>query len=61
MGYGPYGLVGIGEDVATVIPALLGPAVHNAIGIWVDDFPITPAQGPQGVGKGIGRIEARII
>ena len=52
MGYGPYGLVGIGEDVATVIPALLGPAVHNAIGLWVDDFPITPARVLKALGKG---------
>jgi CO/xanthine dehydrogenase Mo-binding subunit len=42
MGYGPYGAIGIGEDVATVVPALIGPAVHNAIGVWVDDFPLTP-------------------
>ncbi|MBW1717572.1 MAG: xanthine dehydrogenase family protein molybdopterin-binding subunit, partial [Deltaproteobacteria bacterium] len=41
-GYGPYGLVGIGEDIATVIPALLAPAVYNAIGKWIYDFPITP-------------------
>ncbi|MFH1241899.1 MAG: xanthine dehydrogenase family protein molybdopterin-binding subunit [Pseudomonadota bacterium] len=44
MGYGPYGVVGIGEDIATVVPALLGPAVYNALGIWIDDFPITPAK-----------------
>ena len=42
MGYGPYGAVGIGEDIATVVPALLGPAVFNALGVWIDDFPITP-------------------
>jgi xanthine dehydrogenase molybdenum-binding subunit len=51
MGYGPYGLVGIGEDVATVVPALIGPAVYNAIGIRIDDFPITP----QTVLKALGR------
>lgn len=44
MGYGPYGLVGIAEDIATVVPALIGPAVHNAIGKWVEAFPITPAE-----------------
>ena len=44
MGYGPYGIVGIGEDVATVVPALIGPAVYNATGKWVDGFPITPAR-----------------
>lgn len=42
MGYGPYGAVGIGEDIATIVPALPGPAVHNALGIWIDDFPMTP-------------------
>ena len=42
MGYGPYGVVGIGEDVATVVPVLLVPAVYNAIGVWIDHFPITP-------------------
>jgi CO/xanthine dehydrogenase Mo-binding subunit len=43
MGYGPYGLVGIGEDVATIVPALIAPAVYNATGKWVDGFPVTPA------------------
>ncbi len=42
MGYGPYGAVGIGEDVATVLPALIGPAVHNALGVWIDRYPVTP-------------------
>ena len=44
MGYGPYGTVGIGEDVATVLPALIGPAIHNALGVWIDGFPVTPAR-----------------
>ena len=51
MGYGPYGVVGIGEDVATVIPALISPAVYNAIGKWVDDFPITPDKVLKALGK----------
>jgi len=51
MGYGPYGVVGIGEDVATVIPALIGPAVHNAIGKWVDEFPMTPDRVLRALGK----------
>ena len=41
MGHGPYRAVGIAEDVATIIPALLGPAVYNAIGEWIDEYPIT--------------------
>lgn len=51
MGYGPYGTVGIGEDVATVLPALLGPAVHNAIGVWVDTFPVTSDRVLAALGK----------
>jgi CO/xanthine dehydrogenase Mo-binding subunit len=42
MGYGPYGLVGIAEDVATLVPAMIVPAVHNALGVWVEELPITP-------------------
>lgn len=42
MGYGPYGLVGIGEDIATVVPGVIGNALQNAIGEWVDDHPMTP-------------------
>ncbi|MFP3975704.1 MAG: xanthine dehydrogenase family protein molybdopterin-binding subunit [Chloroflexota bacterium] len=51
MGYGPYGVVGIGEDVATVVPALIGPAVYNAIGKWVDGFPVTPDKVLKALGK----------
>jgi CO/xanthine dehydrogenase Mo-binding subunit len=51
MGYGPYGSVGIGEDVATVIPVLIGPAVHNATGKWVEGFPVTPEKVLQALGK----------
>ena len=51
LGYGPYGLCGIGEDVATVIPALLGPAVYNATGKWIGDYPITPDKVLQALGK----------
>jgi CO/xanthine dehydrogenase Mo-binding subunit len=51
MGYGPYGAIGIGEDVATVVPALIGPAVYNALGVWVDDFPITPERVLRALGK----------
>jgi CO/xanthine dehydrogenase Mo-binding subunit len=51
MGYGPYGIVGVGEDVPTVLPALLGPAVFNALGVWVDDFPVTPQRVLAALGK----------
>jgi CO/xanthine dehydrogenase Mo-binding subunit len=50
-GYGPYGATGIGEDIATVIPAMLAPAVYNAIGVWIYDFPITPDKVLKALGK----------
>jgi CO/xanthine dehydrogenase Mo-binding subunit len=51
LGYGPYGLVGIGEDIATLVPALLGPAVYNAIGRWIDEYPITPDKVLKALGR----------
>ena len=51
MGYGPYGSIGIGEDVATVVPALIMPAVYNAIGVWIDAFPITPERVLEALNK----------
>jgi CO/xanthine dehydrogenase Mo-binding subunit len=51
MGYGPYGLVGIAEDVATLVPSMLAPAVHNALGVWIENFPITPDEVLRALGK----------
>ena len=51
LGWGPYGSVGIGEDVATMVDGLMGPAVQNAIGKWIDDYPITPDKVLNALGK----------
>jgi CO/xanthine dehydrogenase Mo-binding subunit len=51
MGYGPYGSIGIGEDVGTVTSYLLHSAVYNAIGKWVDNAPITPDKVLKALGK----------
>ena len=51
LGHGPYGATGIGENTATMIPALLGPALYNAIGKRIDDFPITPNKVLKALGK----------
>jgi CO/xanthine dehydrogenase Mo-binding subunit len=51
MGYGPYGAIGIAEDVATVVPGMIAPAVHNATGVWVENFPVTPAEVLKALGK----------
>jgi CO/xanthine dehydrogenase Mo-binding subunit len=51
MGYGPYGAIGVGEDVGTITSYLLHGAVYNAIGQWVDDGPITPDKILKALGK----------
>ena len=51
MGYGPYGSVGVGEDVGTITSYMLHGAVYNAIGKWVDDAPITPDKVLAALGK----------
>jgi xanthine dehydrogenase molybdenum-binding subunit len=56
MGHGPYGATGIGENTPTMIPALLGPAVYNAIGKRINHFPITPNK----VLRALGKIEEQL-
>jgi CO/xanthine dehydrogenase Mo-binding subunit len=51
LGLGPYGSVGIGEDVGNDTTYLLHGAVFNAIGTWVDDGPITPEKVLKALGK----------
>ena len=51
MGYGPYGSIGVGEDVGTITSYLLHDAVYNAIGKWIDDGPITPDKVLKALGK----------
>jgi len=50
-GYGPYGINGVGESTAAVTRSLIGPAVYNAIGKRVDDWPITPDKILKALGK----------
>ncbi len=39
---GPYGAKGVGEMTASVAsPAILG-AIHDAVGVWIDEIPVTP-------------------
>lgn len=51
LGYGPYGSVGIGEDTADSPASILGIAIHNAIDVWIDDYPITPDKILRALGK----------
>jgi CO/xanthine dehydrogenase Mo-binding subunit len=51
LGNGPWGSTGIGEDISTAVPALVGLAVQNAVGAWIDDYPITPDKILKALGK----------
>jgi CO/xanthine dehydrogenase Mo-binding subunit len=51
VGFGPYGAVGVGEHTATCMWTCLSPAIYNALGIWIDDYPITPAKVLKALGK----------
>jgi xanthine dehydrogenase molybdenum-binding subunit len=50
-GYGPYGLYGIGESSAASCTTVTAPAIYNAIGKWVTDFPTTPEKILKALGK----------
>ena len=39
---GPYGAKGIGEMANNSQPPAIASAVHDAIGVWVTELPITP-------------------
>jgi len=39
---GPYGAKGVGEMTANPPPPAIVNAVHDAIGVWITDLPITP-------------------
>ncbi len=48
---GPWGARGVGElPYLTVAPAIAA-AIHDAIGVWVDEFPFTPERILRALGK----------
>ncbi len=48
---GPWGARGVGEvAIMATAPAIIA-AVHNATGVWFDQFPLTPEHILQGLGK----------
>jgi CO/xanthine dehydrogenase Mo-binding subunit len=51
LGYAPYGAYGVGENVGAGMSGILCGAVHNAIGQWVMEHPITPARVLKALGK----------
>jgi CO/xanthine dehydrogenase Mo-binding subunit len=39
---GPYGARGVGETGTLVLKPAIVNAIHDAIGVWLTDMPITP-------------------
>jgi CO/xanthine dehydrogenase Mo-binding subunit len=53
---GPYGVRGMAEMPYLPYAAVITSAVFNAIGIWFDEFPLTPER----VLRGLGKVRSRI-
>jgi CO/xanthine dehydrogenase Mo-binding subunit len=48
---GPWGALGMAEMPYISLAPAVTAAVHNAIGIWFDDFPLTPERVLRGLKK----------
>ncbi|HEX2993261.1 MAG TPA: molybdopterin cofactor-binding domain-containing protein, partial [Anaerolineales bacterium] len=48
---GPWGARGLGELPFLPLAAAIGSAIHDATGVWVDEFPFTPERVLRALGK----------
>ena len=48
---GPWGARGLGELPFLPLAPAIAAAVHDATGVWFDDFPLTPERVLRGLGK----------
>ena len=48
---GPYGARGLGELPFLPVAPAIASALHDATGVWFDDFPLTPERVLRGLGK----------
>jgi len=48
---GPFGARGLGELPFLPIAPAIAAAVHDATGVWFDEFPLTPERVLRGLGK----------
>ncbi|HXV44005.1 MAG TPA: aldehyde oxidase, partial [Anaerolineae bacterium] len=53
---GPFGVRGMAEMPYLPYAAVIASAVFDAIGIWFDEFPLTPER----VLRGLGKVRSRI-
>ncbi|MFA5875021.1 MAG: aldehyde oxidase, partial [Anaerolineales bacterium] len=48
---GPFGARGLGELPFLPIAPAIAAAVHDATGVWFNEFPLTPERVLRGLGK----------
>ena len=48
---GPFGARGLGELPFLPVAPAIAAAVHDATGVWFDEFPLTPERILRGLGK----------
>ena len=48
---GPWGARGLGELPFLAVAPTLGAAIHDATGVWIDEFPFTPERVLKALGK----------
>ena len=61
-GGGEYGACGIGEGAPTSTPRAIVNAIYNAVGVRIDDIPVTPRKVLEALamqGAGLGRVRGR--
>jgi CO/xanthine dehydrogenase Mo-binding subunit len=51
LGYAAYGSYGLGENVGAAMSGITVPAIYNATGKWVLDYPTTPDRVLKALGK----------
>ncbi len=51
MGWGPYGSTGLGENIGADVGTIGSPAIYNAIGKRIDEWPLTPDRILKALGK----------
>jgi xanthine dehydrogenase molybdenum-binding subunit len=49
--------VGVGEVATAPGPSAVLMAVSNAIGVWLNEYPVTPERVLKALGKGVQRIQ----
>jgi CO/xanthine dehydrogenase Mo-binding subunit len=49
--YGPLGAKGVGEMTMLPTPGAIAAAIHDAVGVWIDELPMTPERILRAMGK----------